>query len=85
MIIGMTTTQIAVRLDDKYVAFLDEQVKAGKARSRAEIVESALERELRRRLYQRDAEIYATDGEDPELEGMYEWMRKNRRYPDLDA
>lgn len=80
----MSTTQIAVRLDDKYVAFLDEQVKAGKARSRAELVESALEREIRRRLYARDAEIYATQGEDPELDGLHEWMAK-RGYPDLDA
>ena len=48
--------------------------------SRAEVVESALEAELRRRLYARDAEIYREQGEDPELEGLGEWMR-NRASP----
>ena len=42
----MTTTQIAVRLDDKYVAFLDEEVKVGKVRSCAEFVEFVLECEI---------------------------------------
>lgn len=80
----MSTTQIAVRLADKYVAFLDEQVKAGHARSRAELVESALEREIRRVLDQRDAAIYRKHGEDPELAGLYQWTA-SRPYPDFDA
>lgn len=63
----MSTTQIAVRLDDKYVAFLDEQVKAGAARSRAELVESALEREIRRRLYEAEVAQFLAVPEDPEL------------------
>jgi Arc/MetJ-type ribon-helix-helix transcriptional regulator len=64
----MSTTQIAVRLDSKYVAFLDEQVKAGRARSRAQLVESALEREIRRRLYEEEVERLLSLPEDPELD-----------------
>jgi Arc/MetJ-type ribon-helix-helix transcriptional regulator len=72
MLLGMSTTQIAVRLDDKYVAFLDEQVKAGKARSRAEIVESALERELRRRLDEEDLRILLAHRDEPDE--LDEWV-----------
>lgn len=79
----MTTTQIAVRLDEKYVAFLDEEVKAGKARSRAELVESALEREIRRRLDEHDLSILIAHRNQPdELDDMLAWAAGN--YPDLD-
>jgi Arc/MetJ-type ribon-helix-helix transcriptional regulator len=76
------STQISVRLADYVVSQLDALVASGAAASRAEVVESALEAELRRRLYARDAEIYREQGEDPELEGLGEWMR-NRAIPPL--
>jgi Arc/MetJ-type ribon-helix-helix transcriptional regulator len=53
------TIQIAVRLPDELVAFVDEQVGSGVATSRATFVASALERERRRALAERDAAIYA--------------------------
>lgn len=67
------STQISVRLNDRVVAELDALVASGAAKSRAELVESALERELRRRLYEREVEILIAEkaagrGEDPELE-----------------
>ncbi|MFC7486071.1 hypothetical protein ACOCJ7_12530 [Knoellia sp. CPCC 206453] len=77
------STQISVRLNDRVVFELDALVASGAAKSRAELVESALEAELRRRLYQRDAEIYREHGEDPELAGMNDWLRE-RTYPSLD-
>jgi mRNA interferase MazF len=40
--------QIAVRLDDDLVAFVDEIVQSGRERSRAAVVTRALERERRR-------------------------------------
>jgi len=43
--------QVSLRLEDRLVDFLDQEVASGRARSRAELVESALEREFRRRLY----------------------------------
>jgi Arc/MetJ-type ribon-helix-helix transcriptional regulator len=53
------STQIAVRIPDELVAFLDEAVKAEGASGRAAIVTRALAREQRRLAAQRDAEIYA--------------------------
>jgi Arc/MetJ-type ribon-helix-helix transcriptional regulator len=53
------STQIAVRLPDEIVAFVDDEVRGQHARSRAAVVVRALERERRRRLAERDAEILA--------------------------
>lgn len=64
--------QIAVRLPDELVDFVDEQVDSGAARSRAAIVTVALERERRRAVAARDAEILARTGPDPELAGLAE-------------
>jgi hypothetical protein len=51
--------QIAVRLPDDLVEFVDEVV-----------VTRALERERRRMVAMRDAQILASAGPDPELEGL---------------
>ena len=67
--IGMSK-QIAVRLPDDLVDFVDEIVDSGTARSRATVVTRALERERRRALAQRDARILARSGPDPELAGL---------------
>ena len=64
--------QIAVRLPDDLVDFVDEVVHAGAERSRAAVVTRALERERRRLAAQRDAEILARTGPDPELAGLAE-------------
>jgi Arc/MetJ-type ribon-helix-helix transcriptional regulator len=64
--------QIAVRLPDELVAFVDEAVRAGTERSRAAVVARALERERRRTVAERDAEILARTGPDPELAGIAE-------------
>jgi Arc/MetJ-type ribon-helix-helix transcriptional regulator len=65
--------QIAVRLSDELVEFVDEIVKSGRARSRAAVVARALERERRRLAAERDAEIFAASGPDPELAGLAEY------------
>ena len=64
------TKQIAVRLSDELVAFVDEIVESGRERSRAAVVSRALEREQRRMVAARDAAILAASGPDPELEGL---------------
>jgi Arc/MetJ-type ribon-helix-helix transcriptional regulator len=64
--------QIAVRLADDLVEFVDEIVGSGKQRSRAAVVARALERERRRMVASRDAEILAETGSDPELAGLAE-------------
>jgi Arc/MetJ-type ribon-helix-helix transcriptional regulator len=62
--------QIAVRLPDDLVDFVDEVVGSGQQRSRAAVVTRALERERRRMAAMRDADILAATGPDPELEGL---------------
>jgi Arc/MetJ-type ribon-helix-helix transcriptional regulator len=65
--------QIAVRLPDELVEFVDEVVGSGSERSRAAVVARALERERRRAIAARDAEILARTGPDPELDGLAEY------------
>lgn len=64
--------QIAVRLPDEIVDFVDEVVGSGAGRSRAAVVTRALERERRRVVAARDAQILARTGSDPELAGLAE-------------
>jgi len=64
--------QIAVRLPDELVDFVDALVVSGAERSRASVVTKALPRERRRAVAARDAEILARTGRDPELEGLAE-------------
>jgi Arc/MetJ-type ribon-helix-helix transcriptional regulator len=70
--------QIAVRLPDELVAFVDETVRSGAGRSRATVVARALERERRRMRAERDAEILARTGPDPELDGLAEHAARIR-------
>jgi Arc/MetJ-type ribon-helix-helix transcriptional regulator len=65
--------QIAVRLSDELVAFVDELVESGAERSRAAVVTRALARERRRAIAARDAEIFSRTGSDPELHGLAEY------------
>jgi hypothetical protein len=65
--------QIAVRLPEALVEFVDEIVDAGEARSRATVVTRALERERRRVVAAHDAEILVHTGPDPELAGLAEY------------
>ncbi|MDK3258521.1 ribbon-helix-helix domain-containing protein [Blastococcus capsensis] len=51
--------QIAVRLPDEIVDFIDSLVAQGRASSRAAVVSRALERERRRQVAARDAAILA--------------------------
>jgi Arc/MetJ-type ribon-helix-helix transcriptional regulator len=62
--------QIAIRLPDELVEFVDTAVASGKARSRASVVTRALERERRRAIAEKDAEILARTCPDPELAGL---------------
>jgi Arc/MetJ-type ribon-helix-helix transcriptional regulator len=70
--------QIAVRLPDELVEFVDSAVASGSARSRASVVTRALERERRRAVAERDAEILARSAPDPELAGLAEHVVRVR-------
>ncbi len=71
------TTQIAVRLPDPVVAFLDREVSEGRVSSRAALVTSALEREMRRLLAERDAEIIRRVGAADDLDDLVSWAARN--------
>lgn len=62
--------QIAVRLPDELVDFVDSVVAHGEQRSRAAVVTRALERERRRAIAARDAAILAAAGPDPDLASL---------------
>jgi Arc/MetJ-type ribon-helix-helix transcriptional regulator len=64
------TKQIAVRLSDELVAFVDTIVESGDERSRAAVVTRALERERRRMIAAQDAKILAESGADPDLAAL---------------
>jgi Arc/MetJ-type ribon-helix-helix transcriptional regulator len=65
--------QIAVRLPDDVVAFIDEVVERGDASSRAAVVSRALAREHRRDIAARDAAILAQHGNDADLDALAEF------------
>ncbi len=67
------STQIAVRLPDEMVDFLDRAVAAGRAPSRAAIVTSALEREMRRLMAEQDAAILSRGGAADDLDLLVVW------------
>ena len=62
--------QIAVRLPEDIVDFVDELVRDGQAGSRAIVVRRALERERRRTIAARDAEILARAATDADMDSL---------------
>lgn len=62
--------QIALRLPEDVVEFIDGLVSQGKADSRAVVVTRALERERRRAVAARDAAILAGAGEDLDMDSL---------------
>jgi Arc/MetJ-type ribon-helix-helix transcriptional regulator len=68
------STQIAVRLPDDLLTFIDEEIRAGRAKDRASIVRAGLER-MRRQAAQAEeiALITSIQGEPyPDLSGLAE-------------
>lgn len=71
--VASMSTQIAVRLPDEMVAFLDKAVAQGRAASRAALVSSALEREMRRQAAVQDAAILGQQGAGDDLDALVDW------------
>ena len=67
------TVQIAVRLPEAMVAFLDDSVASGLALSRSALVASALEREMRHQLALHDAKILRDAGSEDDLDDLVAW------------
>ncbi|WGX95606.1 ribbon-helix-helix domain-containing protein [Nocardioides sp. L-11A] len=70
------STQIAIRLPDDMVAFLDRRVAEGRATSRAAIVSAAIEREMRRHAAEQDAQILRARGAGDELDDLVAWSAR---------
>jgi Arc/MetJ-type ribon-helix-helix transcriptional regulator len=81
-ILTCMSTQIAVRLPDEMVAFLDRTVAAGQAASRAALVASAVEREMRRLAAEQDAQILRAQGAADDLDDLVEWTSTHVRVED---
>jgi Arc/MetJ-type ribon-helix-helix transcriptional regulator len=77
------STQIAVRLPEELVEFIDRLVADGRAPSRAAVVSRALHRERRREIAARDAAILAAAQGEDDLDAL---ARQAARTPldDLD-
>lgn len=69
------STQIAVRLPDDLVEWIDAQVSAG-ASSRASVTAKALRRYRHEVEAERDAEIYRTSGGYPDLDALADWLHE---------
>ena len=79
------SVQITVRLPENAVSFLDQEVERS-GQSREAVLSKLLRRAARRQRAERDAAIYATQGEDPDLASFAAWARQNaaRVWADLD-
>ena len=73
----MATIQISVRLPERLVHHVDSIVEAGEASSRAAVIASAVERDLRRRIYEHDAKTFLESGEYEDLAGFADWSYRN--------
>ena len=73
--------QIAVRLPDEQVAFMDGLVASGEARSRAELVIRAVARLQRQHQAMRDLEAIRADPYD-EFDGLHRWSAEHAPEPD---
>ena len=71
--VGGMSTQIAFRLPDEMVAFLDRTVATGKASSRAALVAVAVEREMRRQAAEQDAQVLHEHGPADDLDDLVQW------------
>ena len=74
------TIQITVRLPDEQVRYLDTEVAAGRAVSRA----AAIARALRDAEDERDLRIVESAGPDRNLASLIEWAADNQAYPQVD-
>jgi Arc/MetJ-type ribon-helix-helix transcriptional regulator len=79
---GDVSTQIAVRLPDEMVAFLDRVVATGRAASRAALVATAVEREMRRQAAEHDAQLLLENGPADDLDELVQWSGSHLKVKD---
>jgi Arc/MetJ-type ribon-helix-helix transcriptional regulator len=70
------TKQIAVRLPNDIVDFIDQLVASGQGSSRAAVVARAVDRERRRDIASRDAAILVSAGTATDLDSLAEYAAR---------
>jgi Arc/MetJ-type ribon-helix-helix transcriptional regulator len=70
------STQIAVRLPEELVEFIDQRIRDGQASSRAAVVAQAVERERRWAIAARDAAILAAASADDDLNDLADFAAR---------
>lgn len=78
--------QMTIRVDDELAVFIDQVVHAGGG-SRADVINRAIKREIRRRAAERDAQIYAASADsDLESDAYAVWAagNANQVFSELD-
>lgn len=65
--------QIAVRLPDEMVDYLDRVVADGRAPNRTALVAAAIEREIRRLAAEQDAAVLHEVGAADDLDSLVDW------------
>ena len=71
------TVQMTIRVDDDLAAFVDQAAQAGEG-SRADVINRAIKREVRRRAAERDAQVYASSADlDLESDAYAAWASGN--------
>jgi Arc/MetJ-type ribon-helix-helix transcriptional regulator len=74
--------QVAVRLPDDMVRFVDQLVEAGRGSSRAAVITRALDRERRHEMAVQDAAIYAESGDDADMVDLVQYLSGQPADPD---
>jgi Arc/MetJ-type ribon-helix-helix transcriptional regulator len=74
--------QIAVRLPDDMVRFVDHLVETGRGSSRATVITRALERERRHEMAVQDATIYSESGDDSDMVDLVRFLSGHPVDPD---
>lgn len=83
--VGMSV-QMTIRVDDELAAFVDQATLAGEG-SRADVINRAIRREIRRRGAERDAQIYSSSPDsDLESDAYAAWAARtgHRVWSELD-
>jgi Arc/MetJ-type ribon-helix-helix transcriptional regulator len=78
------TTQITIRLPDDAVAFLDEQVRTGRAASRAQAVAREIKRAQRRLRAEQDIPALLAAQPDDDLNALAEFASTKGEWSHLD-
>ncbi|MGH3448653.1 MAG: YlcI/YnfO family protein [Nocardioidaceae bacterium] len=80
------SVQLTIRVDDDLATFIDQAAKTGEG-SRADVINRAIRREVRRRAAEQDAQIYASTADadlEPDAYGVWAAHNAAQVWSELD-